>query len=83
MCVFSVSNPPSFIYWVDFEMFNTVHYLVLNAVEVLLTVFQNQVSQMPCQITPQTQSDQSEAVSEEHVENKVGLFFITYFSKVT
>ncbi|KAM4750794.1 dynein axonemal heavy chain 6-like isoform 2-T2 [Anableps anableps] len=56
-----------FIRVVDHLMFSTVHSLVLNAVDVLLTVFQNQVER-PYQITPQTPT---EAGSEDDAEKKV------------
>uniref|UniRef100_A0A096LQS2 Uncharacterized protein n=1 Tax=Poecilia formosa TaxID=48698 RepID=A0A096LQS2_POEFO len=61
----------SFIRHVDHLMFNTVHSMVLNAVDIILTVFQEQVGHRPCQITPPSPSDQSEAASEEESEKKV------------
>ncbi|XP_016522315.1 dynein heavy chain 6, axonemal-like isoform X1 [Poecilia formosa] len=60
-----------FIRHVDHLMFNTVHSMVLNAVDIILTVFQEQVGHRPCQITPPSPSDQSEAASEEESEKKV------------
>ncbi|MEQ2311254.1 hypothetical protein AMECASPLE_018004, partial [Ameca splendens] len=69
-----------FIRHVDNLIFNTVYCLVLNALGVLLNVLQNQVGQMPSQITPQVRSDRSEAVPEENVEKKVGQFLSIYFS---
>ncbi|XP_027874284.1 dynein heavy chain 6, axonemal-like isoform X1 [Xiphophorus couchianus] len=60
-----------FIRHVDHLMFSTVHSLVLNAVDIILTVFQEQVGHNPCQITPPTPSDQPEAPSEEDSEKKV------------
>ncbi|XP_043969858.1 dynein axonemal heavy chain 6-like [Gambusia affinis] len=60
-----------FIRHVDHLMFNTVHSLVLNAVNIILTVFQEQVGHKPCQITPPTSSDQPEAPAEEDSEKKV------------
>ncbi|MED6254199.1 hypothetical protein ATANTOWER_019463, partial [Ataeniobius toweri] len=72
-----------FIRHVDNLIFNTVHCLVLNAVGVLLSVLQNQVGQMPSQITPQVRSDRSEAVPEENVEKKVGQFLSIYFSNAS
>ncbi|XP_014862486.1 PREDICTED: dynein heavy chain 6, axonemal-like isoform X2 [Poecilia mexicana] len=60
-----------FIRHVDHLMFNTVHSMVLNPVDIILTVFQEQVGHRPCQITPPSPSDQSEAASEEESEKKV------------
>ncbi|XP_008406386.1 dynein heavy chain 6, axonemal-like isoform X2 [Poecilia reticulata] len=60
-----------FIRHVDHLMFNTVHSMVLNAVDIILTVFQEQVGCMPCQITPPPPSDQPAPASEEESEKKV------------
>ncbi|XP_054897684.1 dynein axonemal heavy chain 6-like isoform X2 [Poeciliopsis prolifica] len=60
-----------FIRHVDHLMFSTVHSLVLNAVDIILTVFQEQLGQTACQVTSPIPSDQPEASSEEDSEKRV------------
>jgi len=71
----SLSYPPSFIRLVDYLIVNTLHSLMVNAVHKLLTVFQEQVGQMPCHAIIQSWSHHSETASEKEIDKKVGQCF--------
>ncbi|XP_075319652.1 dynein axonemal heavy chain 6 [Odontesthes bonariensis] len=59
-----------FIRLVDYLIVNTLHSLMVNAVDKLLTVFQEQVGQMPCHAIIQSWSHHSETASEKEIDKK-------------